>query len=180
MRISIIGAGDISKISRHSSLSEVQVKKLIKDIGIFLAKKQVELVILPSRGIPYEVAKIYKQHNGKKVIGLIPRSDTRYGIGHIKEYLSIADEQIDIGNWYTLNGEIVAYGDVCICVGYSPGVATEIGMLKYHYKYLKSKTKLVIFKNTISQKLPKEVEEDLPKIYYISTIKELQEIFDSK
>jgi len=178
MKVSIIGSGDITKISRFTSLNEEQVKELIRKIGALLAKKGVELVILPSRGIPYEVAKVYKEHNGKKVIGLVPKSDTRYGIEHIKQYLNIADEQIDIGNWYTLNGEIAASGDLCICVGLSPGVMTEISMLKYHYKYLNCETRLIIFENTISEKLSKEVEEDLKNIYYIKTTDELEKLLD--
>jgi len=175
MKATIIGSGDITKISRFASISEKEVKQLVNDVGVLLAKKGVELIILPSRGIPYEIAKVYKENHGKKIIGLVPKSDTRYGINHIKQYLDIADEQIDIGNWYTLNGEIAAAGNICICIGLSPGVMTEIAMLKYHYKYLNSKTKVVIFENTISQKLQKEIEEDLKDTHYIKSIKELEQ-----
>jgi len=175
MKVSILGAGDISKIHRYSKLSEEEVKKLIQDLGKFLAKKQVELVIVPARGIPYEVAKVYKANNGKKVIGAIPKDDKDYGVMHIKEYLHIADEQFNIGDWYDLNGRIAAQGDIAICLGLSGGAICDIAMLKYHYKYLNNKTQLYIFENTLSQKLPKELEEDLKgNLHYIKSIKELK------
>ncbi len=177
MKVSILGAGDISKIHRYSKLSEAQVKKLIQDLGIFLAKKKVEIVIVPARGIPYEIAKIYKAHGGPKVIGAIPKDDKEYGIMHIKEYLHISDEDFNIGDWYDLNGRIAAQGDISICLGLSGGALCDIAMLKYHYKYLNKKTQLYMFKNTISQRLPKELEEDLKEnLHYINSVKELEKI----
>ena len=176
MKVSIIGAGDISKIHRYSKMSEENVKKLIDDVGKFLAEKGVEVVIVPARGIPYEIAKIYKKNNGKKVIGAVPKEDKRYGVMHIKEYLDIMDEEINVGNWYDLNGEIAAMGDLCICIGMSGGAMCDLCMLKYHYKYLNGKTKLIIFKNTLSQELPKEIVEDLKgNLKYIESIQELEE-----
>ena len=174
MKVSILGAGDISKIHRHSGTSENKLKKLIEDLGKFLAEKNVEVVIVPARGIPYEVAKIYKENKGKKVIGLVPKEDKRYGIMHIKDYLHIMDEEVNIGNWYDLNGEVAGYGDVAICVGMSGGAMCDVCMLKYHHKYLGSKTKLIVFKNTISdKKLPKEIEEDIKFLHYIESVEEL-------
>ncbi len=175
MKVSILGAGDISKIHRYTKLSESKVKKLIEDLGKFLAEKKVEIVIVPARGIPYEVAKVYKANKGPKVIGAIPKDDKEYGIMHIKEYLHISDEEFNVGNWYDLNGRIAAQGDISICLGLSGGAICDIAMLKYHYKYLNKKTQLYIFKNTISQGLPKELEEDLGKnLHYITSIKQIK------
>lgn len=177
MKVSILGAGDITKIHRFSNLKESEIKKLIQDLGKFLARKDVELVIVPARGIPYEIAKVYKKYNGKKVIGAIPKDDKEYGIMHIQEYLHIADEQFNIGDWYDLNGRIAAQGNISICLGLSGGTICDIAMLKYHYKYLNSKTQLYIFENTISEKLPKELEEDLKSnLHYINSVKDLKKI----
>ena len=174
MKVSILGAGDISNVHRYSGTSKDELKKLVEDLGKFLARKNVEIVIVPAKGIPYEVAKIYKENKGKKVIGLFPKEDKRYGIMHIKDYLHIMDEGINIGNWYDLNGEIAGYGDVAICIGMSGGAMCDICMLKYHHKYLKNKTKLIIFKNTISDgKLPKEIEEDIKYLDYVKKVEEL-------
>jgi hypothetical protein len=58
----------------------------------------------------------------------------------------------------------------------SSGAMCDIAMLKYHYKYLGSKTKLIIFENTISQKLPKEIEEEMKDLKYIKTVKQLERL----
>ncbi len=177
MKISILGAGDISKIHRFSKMSEKDIKTLIHDLGKLLAEQKHEIIIVPARGIPYEVAKIYKEYNGPKVIGAIPKDDKEYGTMHIKEYLHISDEEFNIGNWYDLNGKIAAQGDIAICLGLSGGAICDVAMLKYHYKYLKNKTKLIIFKNTLSSKLHPELEEDLKgHLTYIKSIKELTEL----
>jgi hypothetical protein len=176
MKISLIGPGDIDKIIKFAKISKRELDELILNLGKYLAEINAEIVLLPSKGITYEIAEAYKKNNGKKVIGLVPESDKKYGIKHIKDYFSIADELVNIGNWYDLNGEIAGYSDYAIVIGYSCGVATEIGMLKYHFKYLNSDTKLIIFENTISQKLHKEMEADLKNLYYVKSIKELKEI----
>ena len=180
MKVSLFGSGDISKIQRFSKLSEEEVKKLIEDVGKLLAEKKVELVIVPSRGISYDVAKVYKEHKGPKIIGAIPKDDKDYGIKHIEEYRHISDKEINIGDWYDLNGRLAAQGDLSICIGLSGGGICNIAMLKYHYKYLGSKTKLIIFENTISSKLHAELEEDLKgNLTYINSIKQLKKLLES-
>lgn len=173
MRVSILGAGEKSKIIKYARIGEPELNRLIRDIGEFLAKLKAEIVIVPARGIAYEVAKAYKKAGGKKVIGLVPRDDKRYGISHIKGYLKITDEEVNIGNWYDLNGEIASYGDAAICIGLSPGAMVDICFMKYHRKYLNSRTTLIIFEDTVSQMLPRELEEDLGRIFYINSVREL-------
>ena len=52
----------------------------------------------------------------------------------------------------------------------------EISVLKFHYKYRESKTKLIMFRNAMSVELPAELKEDLKgNVSYVSTIKELAE-----
>jgi ABC-type ATPase with predicted acetyltransferase domain len=59
----------------------------------------------------------------------------------------------------------------------SSGAICDVAMLKYHYKYKGSKTKIIIFKNTISKKLPKEIEEDLgDNLKYINKVSQLKRI----
>jgi len=173
MRISILGTGDLNKISRHTNLSEEELQELIKQIATILAQKGYELVIIPNQGIPFEIAKIYKQQGGKKVLGVVPTKDKDYGLNHIKEFLSLIDEKIPVDSWYDADGKIAAFGDICISIGLSPGVLRALTALKFHYKYKNCKTKLIIFQNTLSSPIHKEIEEEIP-INYINTIKELE------
>ncbi len=175
MKISILGTGDLTKIPRFTKISEKELKKFITDLGKLIAQKGHELVIIPDRGIPIEVAKAYKQNKGKKLYGIVPRKDKKFGTKHIRPYLNLIDESIEVDSWYDANGEIAASGDVCIVIGMSPGIMAEIALLKYHYRYFKSKTRLVIFRNTISSPIPKEIEEEI-SITYINSVEELENI----
>ncbi len=47
--------------------------------------------------------------------------------------------------------------------------------LKFHQKYKGNKTKLIVFKNTISSDLHKEISEEIP-IIYIESIEQLKEL----
>jgi len=175
MRVVVLGTGDLTKIPRHTKLKENELKKLVEDVATLIAIKGHELVIVPDRGIPTEVARIYKEKGGKKVYGLVPVKDAKFGDKHIQPYLHLLDEKIEFDHWYDVDGEIAAAGDVCIIFGISPGIMREFCILKYHYRYLKSKTRVVWFKNTLSQPVQKEIEEEIP-ITYISSVKELEKI----
>jgi hypothetical protein len=175
MKISLLGTGDLSKISRYTSMPESELAVLIEQISKLLAKSKHELVIIPNKGIPLEIAKIYKQEGGKKVMGVVPIRDKDYGLGHIEEFLSLIDERIEVDSWYDADGKVAALGDICLVTGLSAGVMRALTALKFHQKYRNNKTKLIVFKNTISAKIQKEIEEEIP-IIYINSIEELKKI----
>lgn len=179
MRITLIGPGNYEKIPRFGKISKNELNKLIKDLGVLLAKKGVEIILVPAKGVAYLIAQEYKKNKGKKIIGTVPRDDIEYGIAYIEEYLPIMDKEINIGNWYDLNGKICSLGDIVVCVGFGCGTISDIAELKYHYKYHDSKTKVVIFENTISKRLHNEIAEDLKYVEYINSIDELEKIIDN-
>jgi hypothetical protein len=174
MKVSILGAGDREKVLKHAGLKAEELDSLIKATGETLARLGAEIIIVPARGIPLEVARAYKKAGGKSVTGLVPRDDKRYGLGHIEEYLGEADQEVNIGTWYDLNGEIASQGQASICIGLSPGAMLDMCFMKYHRKYLGSKTRLIIFENTISRRLQPELEQDLGQITYIKSAQELE------
>lgn len=173
MKISLLGAGDITKISRHTDTSEQDLKKLIENLGKILAEKRHEIVIIPNKGIPLEISKIYKSRGGKKVIGVVPTQDKDYSLSHIQKFLPLIDEKLEVDSWYDADGKIAAFGDICISIGMSPGVMRALTALKFHYKYKNCKTKLIIFENTLSSPIQPEIQEEIP-INYINSIKELE------
>jgi hypothetical protein len=175
MRISILGAGDVSKISRFTSMKEDGLDKLIERIAQFLAEKGADVVIIPNRGVPLEIAKKYRERGGKKVLGVIPIKDKDYGLAHIEEFLPLVDEKIYVDSWYDADGKIASEGEVCLVVGLSSGVLRALTALKFHQKYKGDRTKLIIFRNTISAELHKEVSEEMP-ITYIEFVEQLKEL----
>lgn len=175
MKVSVLGSGDISRICRYTKMTEEDVNDLLEGTEKLLAKYNVELVIIPDRGVPYIVAQSYKKHGGSKVIGLVPPEEDKFGIEHIKPQLHILDEKLEVPSWYYADGEIAAAGYIVLCIGLSDGVIRDLTALGYHRKYFGSKTKLVIFENTISSRLHPEVEETLD-VKYINKIDELEDI----
>ncbi len=175
MKISLLGTGDISKISKHTPMSEAELTNLIKQIAKLLAEKQHEIVIIPNKGIPLEIVKIYKQEGGKKIFGVVPIKDKDYGLGHIEEFLPLIDENLEVDSWYDADGKVAAFGEICIVIGMSPGVMRALTALKFHQKYRDNNTKLIIFKNTLSIEIHKEISEEIP-IVYINSFKELKNL----
>lgn len=176
MKIGIIGSGNIDIINKYSKTNKKNLNKLLKDSAKLLANIGAEIIILPARGIPYEFAKLYKKYNGKKVWGIIPSKCPFYGKytkNIIGDYLGIIDEKINFNSWYDVDGNIATLGDYTLCFGLSAGVMAEISEMKYNLMYKKRKTKLIIFKNTISNKLHKEVEIDVKPVY-INSLNELK------
>lgn len=178
MRVSILGTGDLDVIYNNAKISAEKLGKLMEDMAKLLVGIGAEIVILPAKGIPYEFAKLYKKLGGKKVTGIIPARCPYYGKYTeqiIGSFMDIIDERFEVDSWYDMNGNIATLGDYTICFGLSAGVMGEICLMKYNLKYRNSKTKLIIFKNTISRKLHDEVEESIKPIY-ISSVAQLKKI----
>lgn len=123
--------------------------------------------------MPLEISKVYKRVEGKKVYGLVPTKDKDFRIKHIELYLPFIDEKIEVDAWYEAASKITSSSDACIVVGIPAGIMRALTVLKFHYRFRNCKTKPVLFKNTISSPLHKEIKKDIP-IDYISSIKELE------
>ena len=178
MKITIIGTGDLDIIHQNTKIDKVKLQKILEDSVKILVDKGAEIIILPARGIPYEFAKLYKKLGGKKVYGVIPvkcpfyGSKTEYIIG---EYMDVIDEKIEFDSWYDVDGNVATLGDYTTCFGLSAGAMAEICEMKYNLMYKGKETKLIIFKETISEKLHKEVEASVKPVY-VSEPLELKEI----
>jgi len=178
MKITIIGTGDLDIIYKNAKTSKKELKKLLEDVAKLLVEVGVEIIILPARGIPYDFAKLYKKLGGKKVNGVIPVKCPFYGPYTNKiigDYLDVIDDKIEFDSWYDVDGNIATLGDFTICFGLSAGAMAEICEMKYNLMYKGRKTKLIIFENTISRKLHKEVEASVKPIY-VSSVEELRKI----
>jgi len=95
MKVVVLGTGDITKIPRFTRISERELRSIIDELGKMIADKGYELIIVPDRGIPTEVAKVYRENDGKKVIGMVPVNDKKYGIKHLEPFIGLIDEKIE-------------------------------------------------------------------------------------
>jgi hypothetical protein len=180
-RISLIGAGNIKfHYFELLKLKEEDFDKQIREIAKVLADSGNEIVLLPDKGAPFEIAKKYKEFKGKKVIGTVPCSDTDFGIKHLQQYINaemnnqkVFDEIIDTNNWYKQDLTCCIYGDVILMLGNSLGSFGELVYGYYLYKlFIGDKPEV----RALREKIHKEVRagRDFPftTIIYMPFMKE--------
>lgn len=175
VKVSLLGTSQISNIT-GSGVTKEELERLIGKIAEVLAENAEEVFAVPDDGVFFDLALKYKDKGGKKFTSVVPSGDKKYGIEHLQDNLGKSDERREVEDWYTLNGEIAAMGDVAIVIGYSGGVFSDLSFLKYHKKFFDDRTKVVIFENTVSQRLPEELEDDIGCVTYITSSQDLEEI----
>lgn len=144
-RISLIGPGDIEfHYKEFLGLGESALKSHLKGIAQSLANSNVEIELLPDRGVSIEIAKLYKQKNGRRVIGAVPKSDKTFGIKHLKKYINekidekfLFDEIIDTNDWFKHDLIKGLLGNAILYLGSSPGTDGERHYAIYLYKLMK-------------------------------------------
>ncbi len=142
MRVVLIGAGDIEfHYANLLGLSEEEIDNHAENIATALVEAEAEIVLMPDRGFCFEVAKKYREIGGKKIIGLFPKQDKKYGTTHIKEYVEakindkpVFDEFIDSGDWYSTNQTHCLFGENVLMLGNSTGTLGELCFGYYVYK----------------------------------------------
>ena len=144
MRISLIGPGDVK--FHYQELLDISKQKLdseLEQIAQSLVGSDVEIELLPDKGVSIEIAKLYKQKNGKKVIGAVPKSDKTFGIEHLKPYIDtriknkpLFDEIIDSGDWFKHDLIKGLLGNAILYLGSSPGTDGERHYAVYLYKLM--------------------------------------------
>ncbi len=141
LRICLIGPGDIElHYFNILKLDKEKFQRDLEEIARVLAER-FEIVLLPDRGICFELAKLYKKFGGKKVVGTVPYSDKDFGIGHLKKFMEaevngkkLFDEFIDTTHWYKQDLTHCLFGDAILYLGESLGALGELVYGYYLYK----------------------------------------------
>lgn len=168
MKISLIGPGDLEfHYQNLLNINNEKLQKHINKIAKALAKSDNEIIILPDKGISLEIAKKYKEMNGKKVIAAIPKSDNTFGIKHIEQYIdnNIFNEIIDTENWFKHDLIKGLLGNAILYLGSSPGTDGELNYALYLYKIItRQKENLQKLKQEIHPNI--EADENLKIFVY--------------
>jgi len=206
LRVSLIGPGDIKFYYFNLlKLPKAKFYKQIEEIAKVLKESEIELVLLPDKGVSFEVAKKYKELGGaQRVYATMPLSDTDFIISHLFKYLNakvsgkkIFDEIIDTQNWYKQDLTHCTYGDFTLMLGNSLGSLGEFAYGFYLYKIFKNSARrkkvhpeiragekipfsAIVYKPFIKEKLNYEIEAYIKKvgaeIYYAKSPIELKKI----
>ncbi len=189
----MIGAGDVSYHYKELlKIPEAKFNKHLVKIAKVLAKNS-EIVLLPDRGISFEVAKKYKEFGGSKVVGTIPVSDKTFGTKHLEPFINatvdgkkLFDETIDTDNWYKQDLTHCLFGDVILMLGNTLGSLGELSYGYYLYKLVtgykpevktaiknihpdaragtQTNFSLLVYKPFVKGKLSFEIEEYIKKM----------------
>jgi len=181
LRISLIGAGDIKfHYFEMLKIDEKSFDRQINDIARALQESNVEIVLLPDRGVSLEVAMRYRGIGGKGIYGTVPLSDKDFGIGHLKQYMEmnvngnrLFDEIIDTETWYKQDLTHCIYGDVVLMMGNSLGSLGELVYGYYLYKlFVGDKPELKMDKKRISPEIKAGEKVPFSVIVYEPFLKE--------
>ena len=181
MRIVLIGPGDIKfHYTELLNIPEGKFNGHIDDIAKALVESSSELVLLPDRGICFEVAKRYKQYGGSKVYGTVPLSDKDFGIKHLQPFMDaeidgekVFDEFIDTKDWYRQDLTHCIFGDVILMLGNSLGAQGELDYAYYLYKlFIGDKPEVNVAKKKIHPEVRAGDSVQFTTIVYKPFIKE--------
>jgi hypothetical protein len=146
MRISLIGPGNIKfHYQELLGIPEEDFKEQVRGIALALSSSGCEIELLPDDGICLEIARIYKENNGKKVIATLPLADKTFGVNHLKQYLEekvsvtgepLFDSIIDSGDWFKHDMIKGLMGNAILYLGSSPGTDGERHYAIYLYKLI--------------------------------------------
>ncbi|RLE47831.1 hypothetical protein DRJ25_01445 [Candidatus Woesearchaeota archaeon] len=145
LRISLIGPGDVEfHFFKLLKLKKDEFNQQIKDLARTLIDADVELVLLPDRGVSFEIAKSFKESGGKRVFGTVPLNDNDFGINHLNKFIDaeidskkIFDELINTNDWYKQDLSCCLFGDLVLMLGNSLGAFGELVYGFYLYKLFK-------------------------------------------
>jgi hypothetical protein len=149
MILALIGPGDIElHYQQFLKIPKEKFNSELKKIAQSLVNSGIELECLPDRGISFQLAKLYKQKGGKKVIATIPKSDKTFGIKHLEPYINeklnnspIFNKIIDSGDWFKHDMTKGLFGHAILCLGLSKGTDLERNGAEYLYKLMSGNKK---------------------------------------
>ncbi len=165
MRLSIIGPGDTQfHFQELLKIPKDKFENEIKNIAKALAESGVEIEILPDKGISLQIAKLYKQQNGKRVIAAFPSSDKTFGTAHLQHFIDekinskpIFDETINTENWFKHDLIKGLLGNALLYLGSSPGTNGELNYAIYLYKIITNQKENL---NILKEKIHPEIKAD--------------------
>jgi len=181
LKVGLIGPTNIQKLSKLTKKPVSFYIKKTKEIGKLLAELNCEVWINSDKGMAINIAKYYKQNGGKKLVILFPNSSQPWPNKHAYPYKKYADVIRKEPNWFWTNYNVTAIPDLCVCVGLSAGIFSELAYIKWNYQLKRGKLKKLIAIRELlrERKLPSEIEFDIRRILiYINEVKDFKEILE--
>lgn len=178
--VGIIGPTDLGKLSFLLAKPREFLLEKAAQVGKLLAENNCELLVNAEDGsLLFWVAKAYKEHGGKKLIILTPRRGSPWPIAETSAHRAIADEVVEVADWFRANHAVVSRPSLVVCMGLSAGTFSELAYIKWDDQFHRGNLKkLVVIQELIREKeLPPELAINIaPLVEYINVVEELDQV----
>lgn len=178
--VGVIGPTDLKKLSFLLGKPLEFLVDRASQVGKILAENRCELLVNAEDGsLLFEVAKAYKEHGGKKLAILIPRRGNPWPLAQTSAHRAIADEIVEVADWFRANHAVVSRPSIVVCMGLSAGTLSELAYIKWDNQFQRGNLqKLVIIRELMrEQKLLPEIAINIaPLVEYIDGVQELDQV----
>lgn len=177
--VGVIGPTDLGKLCFLLEKPLEFVLERAALVGRILAENNCEVLVNADGGMLSEVAKSYKEHGGRKLIVLVPRRAGPWPIDHTDLHTEIADEVVQLADWFRVNYAVVSRPSLVVCVGLSAGAFSELSYIKWDDQFQKGNLKkLVVIRELVRQReIPPELAINIASLVeYLDTVEELDQV----
>lgn len=177
--VGVIGPTDLGKLCFLLEKPLEFVLERAALIGRILAENDCEVLVNADGGMLAAVAKSYKDHDGRKLVVLVPRRAGPWPIDHTVPYTEIADEVMQLADWFRTNRAVVSLPTLVVCVGLSAGTFSELSYIKWDDQHQKGNLeKLVVIQELVrGGVIPPELAINIaPMLEYVNVAEELDQI----
>lgn len=132
-RVAVIGPTNLPKIAAASGIPLACYERLAASVGTLLGRLQLELVVVPDRGIAILALEAYRAAGGRKVIGLVPEGGESDPVAtdNCLAHMSQCDELLTGFTWPEQHAVLCRVSQALVCVGLSCGTMAEIVWTKW-------------------------------------------------
>ncbi len=144
MKYILIGPGQIDshikRLIKHGKIKDEN--KYWQEVNLIVNKfKDHELILLPDRGLPFEIAKRAREKFGDhvKITYTIPQDDKNWGVAHLEKQIKELkpDKIINTGDWQGQHFMFGLFGEAIVYLGHTTGTMYELSNTYYIHKLTK-------------------------------------------
>lgn len=178
--VGVIGPTDLKKLSFLLGKPLDFLLAKADQVGEILSENGCKLLANAEDGsMVFEVARAYKKHGGKEFVMLTPRRGRPWPLAETSASREIADDVMELPDWYQANHAVVSLPTIVVCVGLSAGTLSELAYIKWDDQFQRGKLqKLVIIRELMREEelLPEIAINIASLVEYIDTVEELDQV----
>lgn len=169
-RVGVIGPTNLPRIAGASGIPVARYRRCAQAVGRLLARWDLELVVVPDRGVAVLALEAYRAAGGRKVIGLVASGgDSESGATeNCLARAHLCDQVVSGLTWHEQHAAICRVSDLMVGVGLSYGTLAEIAWTKWVHG-----PQVLLLRSTVTG-LPAEILAEA-RVRLVDDLKELRD-----